>query len=130
MNLVNIFLFYDRLCSWEQGSKTSVIHSECAKNFVKIISGFTEPVRRAALQTLTKSNLESNDLVVKSEKLKSVVNLSDVSNKINSQSVQLYLTSQVGLLTQNTSNAGKRSAGFEYMAILEANVENNGYISL
>ena len=114
MNLVNIFLFYDRLCLWEQGSATSVIHSEWAKNFVKIISGFTEPVRRAAIQTLTESNPENNDLVVKSEKLKSVVNLLDASNKINSQSVQLYLTSQVGLLTQNTSNARKRSAGFEY----------------
>ena len=105
-NLMNVIMFYDGVCSWEEGGSTTAIHSEWAKNFSKILSSFSPEIRATCKQilseptTMPESHDEKNSL--SSKKMKSVLSLIS-ETKIKSQEVNLHLTSQVGLAVNSSA---------------------------
>ena len=99
-NLLNILKFYDGVCLWEQDGCSSAIHSEWAKNFTKLISTFSSEIRASCMNGYLDASFGIKGAIEKdfllSEKLGLLVNCI-ASKKVNSQAVDLHLTSRVGL---------------------------------
>ena len=109
-NLVNIIRFYDGVCLWEEGSTGTVIHSEWAKNFSRVLSLFPQDVRATCKTIIAEANSLSVDQSAEnslgSKKMKSILTLID-DTKIKSQIVNLHLTSQIGF---ESKSVAKRSS--------------------
>lgn len=119
-NFLNIINFYDGVCSWEEDGCTAAIHSEWARNFVKLLSCFPHSTRICALETFAKKRIpnegkvenEDHNNFPKSQKMKLLMGVIKES-KINAQAVNLHLASQVGLAS-GSKQSSRRSADFVY----------------
>ena len=119
-NFLNIVNFYDGVCSWEEDGCTAAIHSEWARNFVKLLSCFPHLTRISALEPFTKQRISNEEKVEikehtefpKSQKMKLLMGVIKES-KINAQAVNLHLASQVGLAS-GSKQSSRRSVDFVY----------------
>eukprot|EP00794_Sanderia_malayensis_P007104 gene7104-7907_t len=113
-NFMHILNFYDYCCLWEQDGYTSAIHAEWAKNFNKIISSFSLAIRRSFIQnTVNIQGTEDmqKDTFPRSEKMELMTNIIS-QEKINSQTINLHLTSRLGLRTGKYFSGTKKSEKF------------------
>ena len=105
-NLINIIKFYDGVCSWEEGGTAAVLHSEWAKNFSKTLSLFPLDIRVSCKAMFEEPTLLCEDHRpqhnLRSNKMKLVWSLMN-DTKINSQTVNLYLTSQAAFESKSTA---------------------------
>ena len=117
MNIIN---FYDGVCLWEEDGCTAAIHSEWARNFVKLLSCFPHLTRISALEPFTKKTIPNEEKFEnevhtdfpKSQKMKLLMGVIKES-KVNAQAVNLHLASQVGLAS-GSKQGSRRSADFVY----------------
>ena len=77
----NVIRFYDGVCLWEEGGSTAAIHSEWAKNLIKVLSSFPQSIHVSCKKLLAGTNTDTNGDVnpVRSRKMKLILSTVDAS---------------------------------------------------